>query len=343
MKKTLAILIAALMLLSVCAASADGYKIPKNVKEIEGLPERPEIPTMTTKTDTKTRDVTVTLSAPLESLDAFFQWWIRVPVEFDEDGLVGTYSYAEQKSQPGTGTWTNVTTVDVQKGEWGPVPDGYKTYTQYTSWPTWAANWTNGGGHGKWISHYSEHVANGICKWVYQGFDALHGWSEIGYAYIGRTEDGIDVFYARDGKPVKASLTVEGSNYFGNDVEGTATITWKTQGDGSWFLAEIVEEYEGSDVAKIDAKFSSGGSLWYNKDSGKLWPNTVTMAEPAEEAEEAEDTEEGEEEEAEAEEGEEEEAAEEEAAEEEAAEEEAAEEEPAEEAAEEAAEEPAAE
>ena len=56
------------MVLGVSAAYADAYTVPKTLKDVAGLPENPEVPTMKTKNDGKTE--TVTLDGQLASLSA---------------------------------------------------------------------------------------------------------------------------------------------------------------------------------------------------------------------------------------------------------------------------------
>ena len=47
MKKIVALLLALVMVLGVSAAFADAYTIPKTLKNVEGLPENPEVQKLT--------------------------------------------------------------------------------------------------------------------------------------------------------------------------------------------------------------------------------------------------------------------------------------------------------
>lgn len=66
--RVLALSLALVMVLGVSSAFADAYTIPKTLKNVEGLPENPEVPEMTTKNDGKTE--TVTVNGQLASLSA---------------------------------------------------------------------------------------------------------------------------------------------------------------------------------------------------------------------------------------------------------------------------------
>ncbi len=94
MKKFVRILVLALALALVCASAA--FAVPSNLKEIEGLPELPPIPSMKTKNDGVTQNVT--LSEPLQYLNAVCNWQF-VLVSFDAEGLNGTVSLDVCKEQ----------------------------------------------------------------------------------------------------------------------------------------------------------------------------------------------------------------------------------------------------
>ena len=93
MKKFIRIMGLALVLTLLCASA---FAAPSNLSQVEGLPERPEAPTMKTKNDGAIQ--TVTLSGPLATLNAvagleFF------PMEFSEDGLTATLDMATLNGQ----------------------------------------------------------------------------------------------------------------------------------------------------------------------------------------------------------------------------------------------------
>ena len=67
--RVLALSLALMMVLGVSAAFADAYTIPKTLKNVEGLPENPEVPELKTINDGKTETVTV-VSGQLVSLSA---------------------------------------------------------------------------------------------------------------------------------------------------------------------------------------------------------------------------------------------------------------------------------
>lgn len=89
------------------------------------------------------------------------------------------------------------------------------------------------------------------------------------YAYHGATNDGVDVKYAKDGKPVFETIETSGTEFFGNGTSVKTTVTWKyAKNDAKfkagydahwfvWYISEIKEEYE--DGSSLRGKFSMNG------------------------------------------------------------------------------------
>jgi len=274
MKKTLAILLAAIMLLSVSAAVAEGYNFPATLKGVEGVPEMPEVPALKTKNDGVTQ--TVTADGEFESLSAVVNWqWL--PITF-EDG-VATFSMDDfKKNQQGTGTYA---------GMWGyPGSDGDNSWQIAT-----AESGTYKGYWEKWGEgvYYREYVVdNGDGTETLYGclYGRYSGTYEMGFAYDGKTADGISVKYDRFGAPVVISQEFTGLNLLGNEVDPVkTTVTWIPLENytgiwvGRYYITNITEEFEEGDIASISADFSSNGALMA-KSAGTV----VTAAEaPAEE------------------------------------------------------------
>ena len=84
LSRVAALLLAAVLALSCVSALAEGYSIPKNVKQIE-LPDMPSVPTMKTKNNGVTE--TITLSEEVDWISAVWNWqWVSIPM----DGVTGT-------------------------------------------------------------------------------------------------------------------------------------------------------------------------------------------------------------------------------------------------------------
>ena len=99
LSRVAALLLAAVLALSCVSALAEGYSIPKNVKQIE-LPDMPSVPTMKTKNNGVTE--TITLSEEVDWISAVWNWqWVSIPM----DGVTGTYPITGYKCQQGMGTW----------------------------------------------------------------------------------------------------------------------------------------------------------------------------------------------------------------------------------------------
>jgi len=208
-----ALVLAVMMVLAVSIASAD-YSVPSKSSQIEGLPEMPEVPTMTTKGDGQ-NTTTVTMSEAPAWMSAVYNWqW--VDMTFDENNTA-VVDHGDGKSQLGTG---------------------------------------HGGG-----------------AWRDTEWHCYTYWYDQGFAYDGETQDGVHVRYGRFGECVAITVTVEGANYFNNDVAPSKVeVTFKPLNvvadywgvfTSNWYVANITETYDEGDIASISADYAEakGGKL----------------------------------------------------------------------------------
>ena len=259
-----ALVVAVMMVLAVSIASAD-YAVPGQTSTIEDLPERPEVPTMTTKRHGDS--ITVTMSEAPASMSALYNGEY-VDMSFDEDN-VAVVDATNGKSQIGTSTYGEATVLRFYpSGEeavfYSTVGDAafydgkyyvapYKMTISYKPYLDAEGNFIydeNGEALGQVV----------ICE---------VGWEDMEYAYEGETQDGVRVCYGRFGECLAITVTVEGVSYFNNDVEPSKVeVTFKpleTAGRASWkwYVANITETYDEGDVASISATYAEalGGTL----------------------------------------------------------------------------------
>ena len=141
MKKVLALVLVVVMVMVATSALAVG-----NLSEIEGLPERPEVPSMKTKLNGTIQ--TVTLDGPVSWMSYVRNWSDYIPLEFDEN-FVATYDTAGQTAQPGF-------------AQWGWAGDSKWTWTdrwssentedvpEYTPYSFHKETWGDMGGYHEW-------------------------------------------------------------------------------------------------------------------------------------------------------------------------------------------------
>ena len=149
--RIVALILALALVLSASAAFADAYTVPKTLKGVEGLPENPEVPTMTTKNDGHTEKVTV-----IGDVKALYANWNNelVPLEL-VDG-VATFSIDGHIVQLGMAakhnSWTTYgnTHMEYYKpyGGWYSRPvrkDGYKSEITLPAAYEMRESWSDGG------------------------------------------------------------------------------------------------------------------------------------------------------------------------------------------------------
>ena len=102
-KSTLSRILGLALALVLALSTSVAFALPSGTSAIEGLPEMPTVPTMTTAA--KGYDVTITLSEPLAWLNVIQNWNWNDIIKWSDDKLTGTYSTADMATQPGYGTW----------------------------------------------------------------------------------------------------------------------------------------------------------------------------------------------------------------------------------------------
>ena len=206
MKKTLSILVALVLVLCVSAASAEIVAHKTNVSAIEGLPEAPSVPTMSTKNDDHT--AVITLSEELGWLNVVSNWqWLDI---ITWDGATGTYSLDEDAFadlQPGFGGYG---------GMWGLGPDyssweegSYATKEEIPEFVKWEK-----AGDRTYIRRQVVEKEDGTFVIQAYMYGSYSGYYPLGFAYDGETKDGVKVRYDAWGKLVQAIQYAEGLNLF---------------------------------------------------------------------------------------------------------------------------------
>jgi len=266
-----ALVLAVMMVLAVSIASAD-YSVPSKSSKIEDLPERPEVPTMTTKRYGDS--ITVTMSEAPAYMSAVYNWqW--VDMTFDEDN-VAVVDATNGKSQIGTGTYGNATVTRNYPGgengwQWKSIEDPsfwdinekYPGGKYYTS--AWKGSTTYKPYKDKDGNFIYDKDGNALGVLIECGC----GWYDMDFAYDGETQDGVKVTYGRFGECLSITVTVEGANYFNNDVEPSKVeVTFKPlnsygRNSWKWYVANITETYDEGDIASISADYAEakGGKL----------------------------------------------------------------------------------
>ncbi len=257
MKKTLSILVALVLVLCVSAASADIIAHKTNVSEIEGLPEAPSIPTMSTKNDDHT--AVITLSEELGWLNVVSNWqWLDI---ITWDGTTGTYSLDEDAFadlQPGFGGYG---------GMWGLGPDyntqddgEYDTIEDVPEFVKWEKDpW----GPRTYLRRFIRQKDNGKYTITTMWYGSYSGNYELGFSYDGETKDGVKVRYDSWGKLVQAIQYVEGLNLF-NEEEAPAktAIIYQAREPLPWIHQVTIGRIESQDAdgnVLHYAKFASNG------------------------------------------------------------------------------------
>lgn len=97
---------------------------------------------------------------------------------------------------------------------------------------------------------------------IHSGYYVDGGVYDMGYAYHGGDNNGVEYKYARNGALVAVSKEVTGANFLGSEKTPVKSIvTWSTgkntEGAGVIYISSIVEEFE--DGAKSGADFAQNG------------------------------------------------------------------------------------
>ena len=290
MKKIVSLLLTLVMVLAAVSA----FAAPKNISEIQGLPEFPSVPTMKVKSSGTT--TTVTLDGPVSWL-AVVRNWVWENLEFNESNIA-TYSTAGQKVAPGFGLWgwsgagsTEVITAEnAGDHEWKNFGDGWDSYnfnpvstnvadSKDGEVDEWAKYWDGRNYvYGKEsLGSYGEHVIerNKIVKhegtaedpdgyvsldWHY--IVVKGGSYDMDFAYDGETLDGVHVQYNAHGKLVTAAVAMTGQNFLGLDQSPSLSIvTFSTgtnaKGKQVVYISNITEEID--ENTRVSADFAQNG------------------------------------------------------------------------------------
>ena len=276
MKKLVSVLLALVMVLVAVSALA----APKNIAEIEGLPEMPEIPTMYVKSHGDV--VTVTMSGPVAWLAAVRNWGDYTQLEFDENN-VATYSTSGDKVNPGFGLWgwSGGGQVWEEGTEHWAFPElsglGEKTYkeaieegeeasNEFSSWKIKNKQGSYGVHNtGTWqqtVHGATDEYPNGYKEIKIKDMIVQGGSYAMSYAYHGATADGVEIYYDTHGKIIKLTQTVTGQNFLGSETAPVESkITW-TYGSNIYgklviYVSNITEKID--DETSISADFASNG------------------------------------------------------------------------------------
>ena len=276
MKRAIALLLTIGLVFAAALSSAE--IIPATRGEIENLPDMPVTPEMTTKNDGTT--CTVTLSAPLESLEVIADWGkINIPVAFDESGLVGSYSLESFKhGQPGVAGWiraddafTFVTEFSAEEAKEIGLEPG-------TQW--WAFDLDNyadsprGGSYGNLYTQVTDQEnEDGSFTQIWTDFYREIGWSDMDYAYIGRMNDGkTTVKYNRKGVLTGVTAVAEGANFFADEPAPAKTeVTWAaviTDFGRRMYISSITVTAADGTSYRVD--YASGGKKLRVKENGSV-------------------------------------------------------------------------
>ena len=265
MKKILSVILMICLLCSASAAFA-GF-IPEKLSDIAGLPALPDVPTMRTKNDGKT--ATVTLSAPLESLVVVGSTqktgFYSVKVEFGENKLVGTYSLKDNfpKNQPGVSSFARasrdhqeVKKYTAKEARAEKIRAGKKSETIIDG--PYSGGAGTGGQNQTHIETDTTRNPDGTFTVMKTVYSRTVGYTEMGYAYEGETEDGIIVRYNRKGDIVGIIMRIPGENYLNDDPEPEAMeVTWIRNGNGKLYICNIASlDEDGSVITEANYHYS---------------------------------------------------------------------------------------
>lgn len=266
MKKLVSLLLAALLILSVAAASADAFFTPKNLSDLRvafpGVPSN--IPTVKVVHDEYSNTYTVTASeTPV---------WACANLWYNGQGNVDSITFNG-----------NVATFKGTKAQIGLWWLGGPYYAQYVGWygkgdfPTYSS-----------IYNYikSLPVSCGAFivieedtwgwnvhteKMSYSGDEALL----IGYA-------DMNVWYTRGGIPVKVTVFMNEDPFQTGKELDSASVTYTRDGkySGHWYISNVEANYKNDSVAKVSVDYNdttegrwlrygvtlaSGGTLKYTR------------------------------------------------------------------------------
>ena len=173
-------LVSLFLVLVLTLAAVSAFAAPKNISEIQDLPEFPTVPAMKVKSSGST--TTVTLDAPVSWL-AVVRNWVWENLEFN-DGNVATYSTAGQKVSPGFGVWGWKANVD----KWDWIDIEYVTADADTS------DWVDGS--------YQEKEAYGDYGYHYNYYEKLTKHKPGFYASLPIAYEYTDWDYDDEGEAI---------------------------------------------------------------------------------------------------------------------------------------------
>ena len=266
MKKTVSLILVALLLLSVAAASADAFYTPQNRCDLGvKFPSLPsDIPTLKVKRDENSNTYTVTASeTPV---------WACVNLWYNGQGNVDSLTF--------DGNVATFKGTKAQIGLWwigGPYYDQYVGWYGKATYPTYQD-----------IYNYIKKLPD-ACGAIIVIEEDTRGWNvhteKMGYSgdeafLIGYAN--MTVWYTRGGIPVKVTVPMNEDPFkSGRELE-SASVTYTRDGkySGHWYISNVEANYKNDAVAKITVDYNdtaegkwlrygvtlaSGGTLKYTR------------------------------------------------------------------------------
>ena len=256
MKKLVSVLLVLVLALAAVSAFAD---VPANVKEIEGLPERPtDVPSMKVKSSGVA--TTVTLTGPVTWMAAVRNWGDYTSLEFDAANSA-TYSTAGQKLQPGFGVWgwANAESLYYSADLGTDDPRSWWKAYEYFEKPAKTYD------YGEHYHEYTKLVKKSDCHWYEEMYGMWINGGNYGmpYAYHGEA-NGVTIYYDQYGRLCREAVTLTDKNFFGAETApAKTTVTWSRglscEGIPVWYIMSI--EAENADGSKLTAEFAQNGKL----------------------------------------------------------------------------------
>ena len=245
--RIMVVLMALILAIGLSVASA----APGNISEIDGLPECPEVPSMTVKTSKGI--TTITVSEPLTWLQVINNWnWMDI-IQWDADKLVGTYSTEGLTSAVGSGKYMG----HWDAGSWETgATQPVATDTDLTPYEDFNNNEDSGYTRSIYTWKYDEEAD--VYKQIQSMSGMYSGWYDMGFGYDGGIADGSDVKYTPSGKVASITVTKTGVNYLGSEKAPVKSeVTFKRM-YGRMYLATIKETFD--DDSTVEAEFNFNGA-----------------------------------------------------------------------------------
>jgi len=249
--RVLALSLALVMVLGVSAAFADAYTIPKTLKNVEGLPENPEVPELKTINDGKTETVTV-VSGQLVSLSAV--WGdATVPLTL-ADGAVSfdMTGHNVQLGMKGKSAWyhydTELTTkkkLDNPYYDYDVTKNDDGTFSVKENYVTEGSVWYSGSSADEKLDYPKDSVTE---KRTFQGiYNRDYYITAYKEPYVAVTNPGYEVYIPTSGLHTYTWYDVDPDT---RDENGKAIIF---DANGNYIIKEYTSESPYQDYTHIDS------------------------------------------------------------------------------------------